>query len=368
MNYNYLLDSFFSSYWLCYGLLGLYIAVIVLLKTKLRPEQKKKLPNDFVSYYLIPTLWILIVTFLNPIVLGYGASRRISTLDARGGKLYVMDYLLTAGGKEMSGIQCYRMHIIDPQTGEKKLRFITKRPGYLLFANNDTLAFAHPDDITFYASATGRELAVWSAKTLPKFFPELASGIHNFDMYNPSKGLEVSSLDGNKWVLNIRNGSITRFDRHYQEKYEPTDSCYIENNAIRRDDQRFGTTMIALEDVVGTEHKRAICGPHDSIINPRLLFLYGKIIALSVKDSCFIIQDYETTNQDRVTFTCMSLDGKRRLWEVVQNRLRPGDSKTEPANAASCIDTQNDLFIASIKNEVMAFRMADGKMLWRQVP
>jgi outer membrane protein assembly factor BamB len=368
MNYNPILDGFYSTPWIYYGLLFVYLAIVISFKKRLFPHPERWI-GQAIFIYAIPILWLLTNSMFNPAFLGYGRPDAIAKVTAVDGKLYVIDYLLTGGGKSHTPIHCYRMHIIDATTGEKKRRFMLESGlgGGINFVHGDTIAYTNPGKVTFYSCTSGGVLNTWSEKTLPKLFPQLASGVKNVE-YRPAKNvMELSSLDGNKWSLNIRDNSIAPYNEQWNDDYKPTGRIYIDDGKIVIDNQRFGSTLVTFCTVKGTDHKSVLCH-RDSVLNGHITFLYGTIVALSVKDSCFVVRDYDNLNRIGADFTCMSLDGKRKLWELRESAVRPNDPKDQPVKESSCIDTQDGIFFASIANEVFAIRMNDGKILWRQVP
>ncbi len=370
MNYNSPLDSFFSNPWLGYGIIVIYFFIVIWFNKKLFPDRIPWLVKSFFTIG-VPFIWIVTLKMLNPALLGYGKSEGVNRLAVYDGKLFVIDYLVAAGGGRLSkGSPCYRLHVIEPATGNKIRRsslYNAYRPGSVRFTG-DTMILTQPSDVKFYSVATGKKINTWSSKTLPALFPQLSSGVGNLEPNSYKEKLVINSLDGNKWVLDIMSNMIAPYDSHDQNKYEPTGKLYLdENNGIRRDDQRFGTTVVTYGSVKGSDNKMMLMGP-DTVLNRHISFLHGSIIAVSEKQDCFVIRDYDKTTETGVGFVCMSLDGHRKLWEVREKELRPGKEYEKRANTCYCIDELNHIFFANIKNEVYAINMSDGKLLWRQVP
>jgi hypothetical protein len=364
VNYNFILDGFFGNPWLCWGLLIAYFA-FVLMKYRKHLTGKKPWKYWVVYVYVVPMVWVVMLGFLNPMVLGYGKPRDVVRLNSVGGNLYVTDFLLTSGGKSFSGSRCFRMHVIDPQTGERKRRFLIGNNGYVTSVHGDKLAFSHANSVDFYSITTGRVLNKWTVETLPKLFPQLASGVKSMEPYKADSEVTVSSLNGNKWVLSISHNSIAPYVEPKDNRHIPTGKIYLDGRYIRIDNEQLGTTLITLGNLKNSDQKQMICS-RDTIINRHVVFLHGEIVALSVSDSCFVVRDYDNINRIGVDYTCMSLDGKRELWQIKERMLRPGDSKKEPIATSCCIDEPNHLFFVNMETEVIAVGMKDGKVVWRK--
>ncbi|HTF05564.1 MAG TPA: PQQ-binding-like beta-propeller repeat protein [Bacteroidia bacterium] len=369
MTYNSILDTFFGSNWLRYGLIPVYLVIVFLLHKRIFGGKKRKLLFATL-YYGVPIVWFFIVGMANPTWWGYGKPEMITALRVENGKLYAQDYVLTAGGKMSKGSPYGRVHVIDAKTGERLLRFSVGhgKENSIIGIRGDTLAYASDDRVTFYSITDGRELLVWSAETLPKLYPELASGLHNFSAYKTRVDLHVSSMDGSKWMLNIMDKSITKEGE--APAYPPrTDRLFVEGGAIcRYRDVSYSEEVIGLESKDGEGAREVICGENDSVLNNELIFLEGNIVALSLKDSCFVVKHYETIAKTRAIFTCVSLDGKRKLWEVRQSVLLPDDDGEEEFSMFAAIDEANGLFIISIDDELITLSLKDGKVMWREIP
>ena len=368
MNYNFLLDTFFSYPWLDYGIIVVYLGIIVWFNSRLFPDGSSWIKKG-IFIYILPIVWITTVSALNPALLGYGKAQGINRLVAADGKLFVIDYLRATGGKRLTkGSPCYRLHLVDPVSGHKIRRsslYNVYSPGHVII-HSDTLALTQPSEVRFYSIASGEKINTWSVKTLPLLFKELAGGVVSPEPNYVENNVVVNGLDGNKWMLDIRGNSIMPYKKYKEDAYVPTNKLYIKDGELRMDNKLYGTAVVQFGRVKGTDHKLILCGP-DSVLNRSTVFLKGDIIAVSAKDSCFVVRDYDNIKKNGVCFTCMSLDGKRKLWELRQSQLRP-DDKDADANDCSCIDEVNDVFVANIKNELFAVNMRDGKLLWRQVP
>ncbi len=366
MNYNYVLDGFFSYPWLDYGIIVIYLALIVVFCKKLIAD-KSWLFRTLITI-VVPFVWVITLSQLNPGLLGYGRGKGIDRIMSDKGKLLVIDHLVAAGSKVSAGSPCYRLHILEPKTGDKIRRtslFNIYKPGRVSFGG-DTMILTQPDEVLFYSTATGKKINTWSVKTLPGLFPQLKAGIDRLEPGNATDKIVINSPDGNKWVLNIPGNSISAYEGVTNGAQQPTGKLYLDENGIRRDDRRFGTTVVTYGNVKGSDHKMMLMGP-DTVLNRRISFLHGSIIAVSEKEGCFVIRDFDDTRETGAGFVCMSLDGQRKLWEVREKALRPGTMPEKHANTSFSIDEVNHIFFANLKNELFAINLGDGKVLWRDV-
>lgn len=277
---------------------------------------------------------------------------------------------MSSGSKATRGSASYRIHIIDPVTGRKKRRFVLGGNGTLLGTSGDTLIFSYTNAIVFFSASRGSELQEWTAKTLPQLFPQLSSGINDFSVDEDRKEIALTSLDGKKWILDIMSRSVVPYQPNSDnaDKYPPTNKISISKYGISIANGKYGLRLVALCDKEGSEHQKILCGHNDVLLNNEEIFLDGKITAFSLKDSCFIVMHYETIARLKTIFTAMSLDGKRKLWEVRQSKLRPSDRNSETLRSSSCIDEPDGIYFITLKDEIMAISLKDGSILWRQIP
>ncbi|NVO04280.1 MAG: hypothetical protein HXX09_16425 [Bacteroidetes bacterium] len=391
MSYNGFLDAYFSSLWTLY-LLPLVLFVIAILIVNMK---SRRLFGRYVLKFIIiaiPILLIFLSALINPIYLGYGHPAEIKEIEFIKGNLYVLDYIKTAGSKTSSGEACYRVHIIDPITGKKKLRFRIGNKSEILGVKGDTIVFSHYNDFAFYSISTGKELAVWSKETLPKIFSELSSGIDHImwsggkepklefyqDNTSTSKSstyslsdrmMEITALDGKNWMLKpMETPSLVLSNKkNFLENYIPTKKLYVKEHDILIDNEIGGSYFVQLESDNGNQYQRVL-SRKDSVINKDLSFVGGKFVAVCEKDNCYIIEHFETTKKQRFILTCMSMDGKTKLWEIKQSEF--DKTKIDPesnfeVSSTFSIDKEKGLIYFSIKREVFCAKLKDGSILWR---
>jgi outer membrane protein assembly factor BamB len=364
MTYNSFLDTFFSSGWILFGVFIFGFIFFIVMRKKFFEKRKGKTLTTIVLIIMSVGLF-LTYGLLNPLFMGYGDAVGIESVKVIDGKLFVVDYIQTSGGKTSSGQECYRMHIADAKTGDKKLRF---RIGYakkIVGAKGDTLVVADYDNVAFYSITDGRRLAVWSKETLPKLFTQLSAGVDEFNCGDGNKIIYVNSLDGKKWKLNSMTGEI-KPDVSESETHSPTKKIFIDGRHIKVDDRNDGTNVISLKDVDGNDHQQELYDDDDGVMNQELVFIDGKIVTLDEKAGFFVIMHYETIKKQRFIFTCVSLDGKK-LWEARQSVIDPDapDADGEQVKVSSCYDEQDGLFIITLEKEIVAVNSKDGKVKWR---
>ncbi len=375
MNYNPFLDTWFGNPWLCWGAAFLiYILGIVLFTTILKPkktQKKKQKKNRILTalVYIIPMLIFFTNGDFNPIFFGYGSPVGISEVCYVDGKLYVVDYLRTFGGKTSKGTSYYRIHVIDPATGAKQRRFEICAGATFLGVYGDTIAVSHySKDVTYYSASTGNIIHRYSKTTLAKSFPEFSSGVENFRWDGDGCTINVTTLDGNSWVL-YPITKIVRPDTGdvASPVYQPTGRFYIDGNGIKIDNtnDKYGSDYLSIESKDGNSHKRYIYDSNDSIRLKEICFLDGYPVAVSEKDSCFVIMHYETTKNQRFILTGISFDGKNKRWQIKQSDLNPNYNFRYTKDIKIDFDQPNGRIFFAIRKEIFAVSMKDGKLLWR---
>src|SRR5688572_21799168 len=151
MNYNSLLDGIFGNNWLAYGLLPVYLILVLAFHKRILSGKKKTLVKAVV-YFAVPLLWLITVGSINPVYWGYGKPKGITALYVANGKLLVQDYVLTAGGKMSRGTPYSRIHVIDPVSGKGLLRFSAgEGKGDIVGVRGDTLAYATAEEVQFFS-------------------------------------------------------------------------------------------------------------------------------------------------------------------------------------------------------------------------
>jgi len=365
MSYNSVLDLFFSYWYINLGLM--VVLVIAAFYLHLRKNKDVK----FWFYCLSITLssiWAITYFELNPIFLGFGNPCGVDGIVSAGGKLYVVDYLITSGSKYSDPEACSRIHVLDAKTGNKILRFPTHDHGELNGVKGDSLIFHFYYDTGIFSASTGKLIAKWNNETLPKIFPELASGIDNVMINRSNAILELTTLDGNHFNLSLKTGELwADKPNETREKYSPTNQIYLNNDdEIKIDNQPGGRTLLELQGIGNSQEIRYLKTDDDSVANENLKFIMGKFIAISPKQRCFVVISFETTKETGFILTGVSLDGKNKLWELTQTSLRPEDKRDFSLPTAWTLDNKTDILYFAMKDEVIALEILSGKILWRQ--
>lgn len=368
MNYNALLDGFFGNYWLCYGLLLVYMVLVFVFHKRLRVKEKKL--RKAILSFAVPLLWLITLGLINPVYWGYGSPKGITALYVAENKLFVQDYLTTAGGKMSRGVPYSRIHVIDPVSGEQQLRFgVGESKGEIIGVHGDTLAYATAEEVQFFSVSSGQLLYAWNSETLPQLFPALESGLNQFSAYKTGNDLHVTSMDGNRWVLDIMHNSIAA-DGDNAAPGMPTGKLVLNDGAICVDnDPGYPEKLVYLDYKSGSGDQQVLYGRSGFVLNSKLTFLDGEIVAFSAVDSCFVVMHYTTIARTHVIFTAISWDGQRQLWSLAQTVLWPEDADDDEQVAVLTVpDDQNGLLVLSFATEVIAVDMKDGSVKWRKIP
>jgi len=363
MNYNKLLDMLFSVWYIYFGIC-LAIIIIFLLLTR---KWDSYIGKSYIGTAIAALLFFIYV-LINPLLLGYGRPQGVSMILSKDDKLYVVDYMTSSNGKGFRPSHPNRIQILNSKTGDKLMRFHAGSEGELCGITGDSLIFYHYRDIEIFSASTGKSLAIWDNKTLPKVFSELSSGIDNTMMEDGYINYEITSLDGNKWILNLSTAKLSAFKGYEQNpKYIPTNKLYLEKGkAIRIDNKRGGSLLLKLENKSYNNEIKYLTNNKDTILNKDLKFIRATIIALDTIQNCFVVLSYTTTKKTCFILTGISMDAKSKLWELKQSTIRPTDKMEEPISISSDFNSKQEKLYFAMKDEIMALQISDGKVLWMQ--
>ena len=202
------------------------LLVVYLIRSRYFPDTKKMWVGT-ILYFLVPFLWIMTMGSVNPVVLGYGRPTEIVSMKSVGGQLFVKDFIKSSGSKATFGSPYYRLHMIDPLTGKKKIRFLLGGSGSIMAVNGDSLIVEYSNAIICFSATTGKIIREWTKQTLPGSFPQLKSGIHDMEIDKERFEIRLTSLDGNKWKLNFITSSIVPDDAAHKTEELPNDKISL---------------------------------------------------------------------------------------------------------------------------------------------
>ena len=365
MTYNSVLDLYFSTYWISLGVpVSLFILYYVFRK-QIRKGKEYTFTERTVSIG-IAFVMIMIPALVNPAYWGYGTPDGVQEIHFVNGNYIVIDYIMTMGSRYDDGYPCSRVHIIDPVTGEKKLRFTVGDDASFVGIHGDTLTVTRYNDAVLFSVKDGHQYAVYSTETLPGYFPELSTGINNLMWGDASTVMELTANNGSYWNLFLKSGMLYRSDANRaMPETPPSGKLYIYNDEIRRDDETFGSTFVSLEGEGENQHQLYITGSNDSILNRNLMFLDGIPVAVNGSDSCFVILHYQTLEKQKFILTCVSLDGKKVLWDVEQSQFNSKFSFSEYIVPQVGYNEVDNTLCFWIDKEIYCLDMNDGKLLWQ---
>lgn len=368
MNYNSVLDYFFSYWYINSGVLAVLIIIFYFIKRKylfFYTSTSKFFAGTL--FYGIIFLWLITFFLLNPMFLGYGHPVGVDGMMSAGGKVYVVDYILTGGSKVSGPAEYSRVHILDASTGEKIRRFNLGEHSTLFGIKGDSLIFHGDNLVNIFSSSKGNLIAKLNRKTLPKIFPELSSGIDHVMISYSDKMLELTTMDGNHFNLSLQTAVLYPVKKNKEKKeYSPTKKIYLQNdNEIKIDDQPGGRVLMELRGENENQEVRYIKNRDGKIAN-ELKFVMGEFIAVSERQKCFAVMSFETTKKIGFILTGISLDGQDKLWELKQSELRPGDKNEYPLPVSWTLNNDSDVLYFAMKDEVIAVEILTGKILWRE--
>lgn len=365
MSYNSLLDTYFGTYWI-----GLVVSlVLMLLYFLLRKFIMRGREYTFAERTIVIAVCALVALtsgLINPIYWGYGHPQAIDDIRIFGDKLVVMDHIMTMGSDTDEGERRSRIHVLNPATGEKLLRFAVGGESDLIGLHGDSLGVSRYADVAYFSISTGEKYVVYDKESLPGQFPQLASGVE-YIMWGDGRTLmEITAMDGSQWNLHTPTGKLlpANQDRH-DGPYIPTNLISIHDDEIRLDDRPGQSQLLQLDGENGNQHQLFVCDDHSTPLNRSQMFLDGKLVGLSVPDSCFFIFSYESLKNEQFKLTCMKLDGKRSIWEVHQTQFNPDYKYREPYTPHFECDPKAGLVWVSLDQEVLALDLHKGTLVWR---
>lgn len=367
MSYNSFLDTYFSSLWFGYGLPFALLLFLVVFWKKIYRQKEYTLWMRGINIG-IPFVLIMLSALINPIYWGYGHPRAIDDIRIMNGKLIVKDFIMSYGSRYSSGDAYSRLHLLNPGTGEKNIRFPVGNYARLIGIHGDSICVSRYNDAAYFSIKSGHCFVVYNTETLPKLFPQLSSGINNFMWGDDRRIMEISAMDGTNWNLYTPTGQIVSTDKKDTDnkEYTPTNKISIHQNEIRIDNGPGANVLLKLHGENGNQHKLFVSDRHDSIINEDMFFLDGKLAGLSIKDSCFFILHFESLKKERFILSCVSLNGRTKLWELKQTAFNPTFIYPEDYSPTIYTDPETGKLFFSIDTEVFAVQLKNGNLLWRK--
>lgn len=365
MSYNFILDSYFSTYWISWGVPALLVILYFTFRHKIRKGKESTLREQVIIWGSL-FVFIMLAGYVNPAWLGFGTAEGIREIRYINGDLYVVDYLMTMGSEGEAGTPCSRIHVVDPATGEKRLRFLIGEHADLINVHGDTVAVETYNDATLFSRTTGKELAHYSQETLPEYFPELSSGVNNLMWGNNGSTMAITANNGKSYDLLLDRGVLYAANTsHTHEEYVPTGQLFIDEREVKIDNERWGTRILALDGENGNQNLLYLTGRNDSILNDELTFLDGRPVAVNTSDSTCVILHYETLEKKSFVLTCVSLDGKQVMWEIHQSAYNTDYEFDDEDKPRTGYNDQTKGFCFGIASTVYCINVRNGKLLWQ---
>lgn len=368
MSYSPLLDALFSKWYLNLGLLCVLGGIAYFIYVKFLSQKRWRWVYGAASLGLA-FLWLMVTFLWNAEYLGYGYPDGIDGMVLARDRLYVVDYMLAGGSEGVDPTPFSRVHVLKAANGEEILRFPVGDHAVLMGVQGDSLILDCYNETKIFSAETGSCLVTWNSETLPEAFPELAVGIDNIAISREDKVLEITSLDGNHWVMGLGSSKLSPADpaRRYADGFTPSKVRYIANSdEIRVGDQPGGRRVLHLDGIGFMQEIAYLKDSQDSILNRELNFIHGKMIAVNEAQGCIVILSFETTKQTGFILTGVSLDGRKRLWELTERGLRPEENLARELTYSWAADDAAGVLYLGIQDEVMALREATGEVVWRR--
>lgn len=366
MSYNSFLDTYFSSYWIS---MGIPVLLVIAWHVGLRRLFLKKKEYTFAERTIsIGSMFVLIMIpgLVNPMYWGFGPPAAVREIRYTDGKYLVVDHIMTMGSEGEAGTPCSRVHVIDPKTGEKHLRFTLGEDADLAGVHGDTLVVVRYNDAVAYSVTDGHQYAVYSDETLPGLFPELSSGINNFMWGDGHQVMEITANNGKQYNLHLTNGQLyPASDGTDQALWKPTGQLYVDDRSVKRDNEHGGTTVVDLEGMNGNQYEFYLKGSNDSILNPQLTFLDARPVAVCPGDSSFIVLSYETLEHKAYLLTSVTLNGQKVNWTIHQSQYNSAYHYSDYEKPQTGYNVADNTLCFTIGTTAYCIDAASGKLLWQ---
>lgn len=365
MTYNSILDGYFSTYWISMGTPVALIILYYVFRHKIR-KGKESTFGEVCAVMGFAFVMIMTAGVVNPLWWGYGSPEAVREIRYTDGKLLVIDHLRTMGSESDEGTPCSRVHVIDPATGEKQLRFTLGEEADLIGVHGDTLVVSKHNEAIAYSLTDGHEYVTYSEETLPGLFPELSSGIANTSWGGQSTVMQLTANNGKRYNLYLTTGHLYSEDESRameEHPWQPTGKLYAEEETIKRDDERWGSTVVELEGKNGNQYELFLTGENDSVLNNGLSFLDAEFLAVTA-DSNFIILSYETLEHKEFVLTCVSYDCQQVVWQIHQAQYNATFNFTDYIKPHTGYSAAANTLTFWIESSVYCVDAGTGKLLW----
>ncbi len=364
MSYNSFLDTYFSSWWFGLGVPLVFMLILIVFSKQIYRRKDYTFGMRTINI-AVPFVFAITSALINPMYLGYGHPAAIDEIRMINGRLIVMDHILTLGTRGADPDAYMRVHVLNAENGSKIIRFPAGNGARLIGIHGDSLSVARFNDVAYFSVTNGKQYVVYNTETLPKLFPELSTGVDNFMWCDDRNIMEMSSNDGKKWDLFTATGKLITEDAKRAKSKIATYNIYIESREIRREEETGDKVIVQLSGKGENQNQMYVTNREDSILNENLIFLVGLPVGIDIKDSCFFILHYETLKKERFILSCVTLDGKKVVWEIKQTQFNADYTYPEVYAPHVGVDETSGKVFFSIDKEIFAVNIKDGKLLWR---
>ncbi|HWY36826.1 MAG TPA: hypothetical protein VNX68_19425 [Nitrosopumilaceae archaeon] len=264
----------------------------------------------------------------------------------------------------------YRIHVLNPETGEENIRFYAGTNAKLLDEQNNILLYKNDrDNFHLFDLTKNSPAQSYTKESLSAQFPELSSGIDKIQYENddqPYSGsiLSITSKTGKNYFFNPFSSKLTdsvsiqkkdQLNSDPPDKYEiklrNSENKVIEINLVNSPN----SSVLWRLEAINNEQKQKD--------NESKEFINACFIAAYPDLGIILIKSFETTDENNFLITAISPDMKK-LWQISQKQMEESDYDSKHKNTASITFKSN--LILNAYHFYFSLNAQTGKVNWKK--
>ncbi len=262
---------------------------------------------------------------------------------------------LTYEGENDTEANYHRLFILNAGNGGRVFREVIRDSFTLHNQQEAVLFYKQGNGFRLRDMKEARIKATSDHQTLPALFPELSSGIHEFE-YAPSNNcISVRAKNGKQYWIEPFNQKI------YDQEPVPKSKPYRDGDAIVVKETAQGPkVLIRLAGERENDRIKRLLSNSYQFLNHELSFLDGRCLQVFANLNRFVVLHYDDTDNKDFILSCASFEAEL-CWRLKQDVLGIDKSSTLDLSAA-----YKDQLIITVGGFVCAIAMANGSVVWKK--